>query len=111
MASRNQFMFHDWLPLEPIGSRLESAIKLNPRALDIFERLDRDRMLPTNHQHAFLGCNLTNLSNQLGDLYHEQHAPYFDHYLDRPEGAIAFAERPLCARHLPQHGCCRARLA
>lgn len=47
-------------------------IKLTPRALDIFDRLDRNRMLPTNYLHAFLGGNLTNLSNRLGDLYHHQ---------------------------------------
>src|SRR6266404_1983948 len=62
-------------------------IKLTPRALDIFDRLDRNRMLPTNYLHAFLGGNLTNLSNRLGDLYHENNTPpYFDWYLDRPEG-------------------------
>lgn len=62
-------------------------IKLTPRGLDIFDRLDRNRMLPTNYLHAFLGGNLTNLSNRLGDLYHENNTPpYFDHYLDRPDG-------------------------
>jgi hypothetical protein len=62
-------------------------IKLTPRALDIFDRLDRNCMLPTNYLHAFLGGNLTNLSNRLGDLYHENNTPpYFTHYLDRPEG-------------------------
>jgi hypothetical protein len=62
-------------------------IKLTPRALDIFDRLDRNGMLPTNYLHAFLGGNLTNLSNRLGDLYHEDNTPpYFTHYLDRPEG-------------------------
>jgi hypothetical protein len=87
-------------------------IKLTSRALDIFDRLDRNRMLPTNYLHAFLGGNLTNLSNRLGDLYHENNTPpYFDWYLDRPEGQwrtmnaryvhatytnTAAAERALC---------------
>src|ERR1700687_1530890 len=62
-------------------------IKLTPRALDIFDRLDRNRMLPTNYLHAFLGGTRAILSNRLGDLYHENNTPpYFDHYLDRPEG-------------------------
>src|SRR5216684_2557211 len=47
-------------------------IKVTPRALEIFDRLDGNR---------------TNLSNRLGDLYHENNTPpYFDWYLDRPEG-------------------------
>lgn len=62
-------------------------IKVTPRALDIFDRLDRNRMLPTNYLHAFLGGNLTNLSNRLGDLYHEDNTPpYFEPFLGRPEG-------------------------
>ena len=62
-------------------------IKLTERALEIFDRLDRNRMLPTNYVHAFVGGNFTNLSNRLGDLYHETNtSPYFEPYLDRPEG-------------------------
>lgn len=41
-------------------------VKLTPRALDIFDRLDKNRLLPTNYLHAFVGGNLTNLSNRLG---------------------------------------------
>ena len=62
-------------------------IKVTPRALDILDRLDRNHMLPTNYLHAFLGGNLTNLSNRLGDLYHEDNTPpYFEPLLNRPEG-------------------------
>lgn len=73
-------------------------IKLTPRALDIFDRLDRNRMLPTNYLHAFLGGNLTNLSNRLGDLYHEDNTPpYFEPLLDRPEAQW----RAMNARYVP----------
>jgi len=74
------------------------VIKLNDRALDIFDRLDRNVLLPTNYLHAFLGGNLTNLSNRLGDLYHENNTPpYFGWYLERPEGQW----RAMNARYVP----------
>ena len=73
-------------------------VKINDRALDIFDRLDRNVLLPTNYLHAFLGGNLTNLSNRLGDLYHENNTPpYFGWYLERPEGQW----RTMNARYVP----------
>src|SRR5260370_39905292 len=62
-------------------------IKLTPRTLDIFDRLDRNRMLPTNYLHAFLGGNLTHPSNRLGDLHPENTPPpHFAPFPPPPEG-------------------------
>jgi len=73
-------------------------INLNSRALDIFDRLDRNPLLPTHYLHAFLGGNPINLSNRLGDLYHENNTPpYYGWFLDRPEGQW----RALNARYVP----------